>query len=386
MKKVLWVTPGIYPLDGGRQLGSWGYIKAINNICKLKVVSRLEETVKKNDISKATLDGIDVVFEYPYLHRNILTKFRNLISKWSSRKLALTPINDAFLSALLKTAKTFQPDIIVIDHITMFNYYRILKKKYRNAVFIYNSHNVEYANFTAEKGRRQFWVELRKSYEHELLRDCNATLCVSRYDIEDLKKEFCDCNNLLYAKPLIYFESIRNENDILKFSKNLLIVGSMNWYPNVRGIIWFIENVFAKLIIDDPEYKLYLVGNKPMTELRDIAEQYSPNIVLTGWVPDTDTYFRKCDISIVPVFEGTGAKIKVLESIGKSIPTICSSFAAKDYDVNDELIIADNAEEFLLAIKAIQNQTDLRRELVCKMQIYYDSYFKLNPEIQELFE
>ena len=76
----------------------------------------------------------------------------------------------------------------------------------------------------------------------------------------------------------------------------------------------------------------------------------------------------------------------MLESIGKSIPTICSSFASKDYDVNDELIIADNAEEFLLAIKAIQNQTDLRRELVCKMQIYYDSYFKLNPEIQELFE
>ena len=47
---------------------------------------------------------------------------------------AVSTDNDAFLSALLKTAKTFQPDIIVIDHITMFNYYRILKKKYRNGM------------------------------------------------------------------------------------------------------------------------------------------------------------------------------------------------------------------------------------------------------------
>lgn len=385
MKKVLWLTPGIYPLDGGRQLGSWGYIVELNKICKLKVISRLDESIPMSEVDMRLFGGVDIVFEYPYRKRNCFTKYRNFFSKYESRKMALTPINDSFLQTVLKTAKEFQPDIIVIDHITMYNYYRVLKAKFRQCQFIYNSHNVEYKNIQEEYRKSKYWLEKRKQYEHELLHDSKASLCVSRYDIETFKQEFPDCENMLYAKPLIYFENCRRDFDVSSFNKNLLIVGSMNWYPNVRGIIWFIENVFLELIKKDSEYVLYLVGNKPVAELKQLSEQYKNNIIVTGWVPETDIYFKKCDISIVPIFEGTGAKIKVLESIGKAIPTIASSFAAKDYDITEEMIIADDADAFLEAILSLQNSREKREKLIKAMERYYSSYFEINPDIAQLF-
>ena len=160
-----------------------------------------------------------------------------------------------------------------------------------------------------------------------------------------------------------------------------MIVGSMNWYPNVEGTIWFIENVFLDLIKKNSRYKLYIVGNKPPEVLKDFEKKYPNNIEVTGFVESTEIYYKMCDISIIPVFRGTGAKIKVLESICRGIPTVCSDFAAKDYDISDEIMVATSSEDFYNKIVLIDSSSEVRMHLYERMMNYIANYYVLSEDV-----
>ena len=161
----------------------------------------------------------------------------------------------------------------------------------------------------------------------------------------------------------------------------------MDWYPNINGIEWFVENVFIPLVKRDPAYKLYLVGRKPDYRIKQLGEKCK-NIIVTGSVDSVDPYYEECDVSIIPVFEGTGAKIKVLESLGKGIPTVCSDFAAKDYLLNNRemLVVPQNVEAFERAINELEYRLETRMEIYDKMERYMNTYYDINPEIVKLFE
>ena len=123
------------------------------------------------------------------------------------------------------------------------------------------------------------------------------------------------------------------------------------------------------------------MGSKPTPEIKALA---SENIIVTGFVDSTEPYFKECDISIIPVFEGTGAKIKVLESIARGIPTVCAGFAAKDYDIQDEICVANSAEDFVNKIEMLEYRPEIRVKQYQAMDIYYKKYFHLNSEIVDI--
>lgn len=390
---IVVITAGIYPLTGGRELASYGLCNELNKITQVKIFSLLDE---KYDIKIAQKEHMqfDVEFAHNFeKQKNKLFEITKYGKERIEAKLAyLKPVYNNLIKKIIKYIENNSVDTIIIDHVMMGLYYKILKYKFPNIKYIYNSHNAEFINTFAEhydnisskyfKKKIQYKrCLLRKKMEKELISGTDTTLCISKNDIEVLKKEFGCSNKYVYSKPLIYFEQIKTRDKLNKFNKKLLIVGSMNWYPNVKGILWFVENVFVEILKYDEEFKLYIVGRNPHDDIKKLEKQYK-NVIVTGEVPDTDKYFEMCDISIIPVFEGTGAKIKVLESIARGIPTVCSAFAAKDYDVTEkEILIAHNAKEFIDDIIMIGKDNKLRQNLFEAMRSYYDNYFELSKDV-----
>ena len=39
-------------------------------------------------------------------------------------------------------------------------------------------------------------------------------------------------------------------------------LGSMDWFPNIEGVDWFLNNVYSKLKKSLPEIKIFLAGKK----------------------------------------------------------------------------------------------------------------------------
>lgn len=404
MKNVLFLTNGVHIRTNGRTIASYGYCREFAKYTSLKAFSTIPYNA---DAAKAAADvdeGLDLEFvkEDKRTIWNTLTRLEDFRT---FKKIGIIEISKPnTYKAAEQYIRSNPVDIVIIDHLALARFFFYLKKRFPNLTYVYNSHNAEAINYYQQLTGKEFKIEncghldfdnaqQKKKYdyisniENRLLQETDYTIAISKGDAELLSTQYgITREKILITRPLTRFARVKEWKDVQKFSHKLLIVGSMGWYPNVRGIIWFIENVFDMLIKQDPRYKLYVVGRGPTRDLVEICKKYPNNIVLTGEVPSTDPYFKECDISIVPVFEGTGIKIKVIESLSRGIPTICAAYAAKDYDVDGEMIVAETAQDYLDGIHAIEQSVQMRETLYDKMLAFCSTYYELTDDLKKLFD
>jgi Glycosyltransferase len=396
-KNIIVITRKIYPLDSGDALHTFGMCKQIANYANLIIFSYTRNKTDNTEVAIGQEIGKNVIVK---LFEN--RGYGVVVDKISVICNVLRP-DKKYLKSVKEYIKNNRVDCVIIDHICMAPYLYFLRKYKKKIMFIYNSHNVEYLNvkqkLMQDKSKQTYYVRnkqkdiknkikvlIHEQIEKHLIKDSNMTFCISKEDIRLLSLHYGFNHKLIFNKPLIHFERTKNKTELQKYKKKLLIAGSMCWYPNVSGVLWFVENVFLNLLEHDYSYQLYIVGNSPDAKIKELNIKYPENIIVTGRVDDISEYFNSCDISIIPIFEGTGAKIKVLESIARGIPTICSTFAAKDYDVTDQIIICERVIDYLNAIRQLENSVELREKLLKKTQDYYKNYMTLSGEIIELFK
>ena len=390
MEYTVFITQSIYPLFGGKTLASNGYCRAFSKYTNLKVFSLYQSS--KVPISKAVDEcGIKNVTFYETSARKRKNKSPfELFSQIKGKVTGTVPIYREFYQNIVDFLNCNQINKVIVDHLGMCQYYFALRKKFPGMSFVYNSHNVEFINTKEEIENKRLIshalailkYKLRYNYEKRMVKESQYVFCISKSDLKIIQQEFsAPPEKLIFSKPFIKFNKVKEKSELQHTNNKIMIVGSMNWYPNVEGTIWFIENVFLDLIKKNSRYKLYIVGNKPPEVLKDFEKKYPNNIEVTGFVESTEIYYKMCDISIIPVFRGTGAKIKVLESICRGIPTVCSDFAAKDYDISDEIMVATSSEDFYNKIVLIDSSSEVRMHLYERMMNYIANYYVLSEDV-----
>jgi len=388
MKKIMFIGDKIYPLDSGDALYNYGLVKGIEKYFDITSFAFIDP---KYIAERDNLDNKNIKLYPSYENCGIRANMMSRLGHGLS-------INQEMINDIFSLLDTKEYKVVIISHITMIQFARVLKKKYTNIEFIYVSHNVEIVNFREERAQliknkkfRLLYKLLTLVKEKNVKRDekfllsefCHSfTISMSDYEIQ--RHIYKSIVKPCYCKPLIEFPHVKNEESLKKFNKKILLAGSMGWFPNIEGAEWFVNHVFEQLA--NTGYILYLVGNRPDKKIFDLQRRYPKNIVVTGRVESMDEYFEKCDISIIPLFSGTGAKIKVLESIARGIPTIATSFAVKDYNLKEEVIVADSAEDFYISINQIKENYGRRLSLYRNMQIYYSNYMVLSQEIKSLLD
>lgn len=138
--------------------------------------------------------------------------------------------------------------------------------------------------------------------------------------------------------------------------------------PNNEGIEWFVKNVYPHVNI-----RLRIVG-KGMGQLKE--ETWMPNDVeIMADVSDLAPYLEAADVMILPLFSGSGMKVKTCESLmyGKNI--IATDEALVGYDVDEQKMGArcNTAEEFVSAINDFCNNPRPRFNAYSR-QIFLEKY------------
>lgn len=392
----MFIAYKVFPLDSGDALYNYGLIKGLSEQAEVHVYA-VSETDLSNEYDIDVLENIKFHF---FSNASQISLFSKIKQKLGVDGSSLNPdMSVEIVQALSKE----QYEFVFISHIIMSQYSKLVRDKFPNAKQIYVSHNVEAVNFrlrykfqkltSHNKNICALPLNLKKVdyffrlwkyeyWESYLLKKSYCVFTISKFDAIVHKEMYGNYKSEVFCKPLIEFKPIKSEKELNSFKKQLLIVGSMSWFPNVEGSCWFVNTVMPTLI--ENGYKLWLVGNSPTDEIKKLQKKYPDNIFVTGRVESTESYFKDCDISIIPLFSGTGAKIKVLESIARRIPTVATSFSAKDYNINNEILIANNSHEFLDQIYKLENDINLRRQLYKNMRNYYSNYMHLSQEIIDL--
>jgi sugar transferase (PEP-CTERM/EpsH1 system associated) len=102
----------------------------------------------------------------------------------------------------------------------------------------------------------------------------------------------------------------------------LVMVGSMNYYPNADGAIWFAKEVFAPLHKQLPDLEFLIVGHRPPRAVRDLAAL--PGVSVVGYVPDVRPYLSDALAAVCPLRIARGIQNKVLEAVAMGKPVLAS--------------------------------------------------------------
>lgn len=166
------------------------------------------------------------------------------------------------------------------------------------------------------------------------------------------------------------------------YNHNIVYLSGVSQF-NKDGLDWFIQTVFPELKLRYNDIKLKIAGN-----ICKMLNDYSkdPCIELVGRVDNPSDFFSKADIAINPTLQGTGLKIKTMESLayGKvTITTIHSSTGLYNRRFSP-IISSDTPSDWIAAIsylwdnkKALLSKKAEIQSYINEMNKYIDQQYNV---------
>lgn len=144
----------------------------------------------------------------------------------------------------------------------------------------------------------------------------------------------------------------------------LVFTGTLDYIPNVRGIGWFVEQVWPNVQRELPDAVLDIVGRDPTPEVLALGER--PGVTVVGPVRSMAPYFQAAHAVVVPIREGTGVRVKIVEamSAGRAIVTTALGWEGLPHiEPGRHLLVADEPPAFARAALSLLCDAALRRRL-----------------------
>lgn len=171
---------------------------------------------------------------------------------------------------------------------------------------------------------------------------------------------------------------------------HLVFVGSLDWYPNEEGVLWFLNEVFPRIHASRPEARFTIVGKNPSNRLRhEISGENK--LELTGRVDDVRPYLARAEVVVVPLRVGGGTRIKIPEAMAMQKPIVSTSLGAEGLSLipGREILVEDEAEAFAEAVLSLLNDQDQAAELAKAARdkvVREHSWDKVADVVQCIFE
>ena len=258
-------------------------------------------------------------------------------------------INKNIISEISKIAEDCE--LIWIDNSTYGSIAKKLKKNNYKGKIIVFFHNIEYIFQKRPFVKRLLYPIFNlpiKNAEKNAAKYADLIFVLTERDRNEVQNWKNKTPIVLLPSSLkdTYRNYPEKKSNCLK--KEVLFVGS-NFYANVNGIMWFINNVLPYVDIH-----LTIVGSR-MNELPITSNE---KIEIHGFVEDLYTFYAKADCVIAPIFEGSGMKTKTTEALmwGKFIIGTKEAFCG--FDITDDIgVCCENSEDFINAIRTMENRT-----------------------------
>lgn len=258
-----------------------------------------------------------------------------------------------FRRALLSLVDRLRPAVVHFDDLGVAQWGPLA-----GTFSVYSSHNVEYdilrQEAQAESGFRQAfatieWRKLRWE-EQRAWQWMPLCLAVSARDAETMmtagarRVEVCPngTDGVARLPP-----PRRRAHEPLR----LLFVGTGSYRPNERGLAWFVTDVLSQLRAVTP-VRLAVVGEPPSRPIE------VPEVDYVGAVPSLAPWYERSHAVIVPLFQGSGTRLKVLEAMAYGRPVVSTALGAEGLPVGADThyLQADDAQAFSRALASVATQ------------------------------
>lgn len=240
------------------------------------------------------------------------------------------------------------------------------RKKYVRA------HNVEhdYYHYLSKSTKSLyksmfFSIEARKLKKYErIIQRAHGIFAISSKDQQYFES--------LYSKVILlpafhasdHLQCLSGRGDYLIYHGNLSVE------ENIKAALFLIHKVFSKLKI-----KCIITGKNPGSQILEATKPYDHIEVIAN--PDDqkiNDLIRDAHINILPTFQDTGIKLKLLKSISTGRFCISNSMMVKDTGLESLCSVMDQPEGMILEIQNLMNQDFTDQMVEERNQIWHQLF------------
>jgi len=380
--KILWVKSNLlHPLDSGGKIRSYNMLAKIRKAHEIHYVTYADAMIEGNGLSRAA-EYCDRVFHvkgprippkgsvryYSKVLASLASRYPFTIESYASNRMR---------ELIRGAAAADAYDILVADFLTM-----CLNIPVELPVpKVHFSHNVEAKIWARhahhEKNRIKRFVFERErdrvaSFERFITNTYDFTVTVSKND-HDHFADVYGARRLGYIATGVdtdYYAPI----DGVEEPGTIVFLGSMDWMPNIDGVLYFVRSVYPMIKSALPEVRLHIVGRDPVPSIVRLAEEDS-SVSVTGAVEDTRPYVARASCAIVPIRVAGGTRIKIYEMMAMAKAVVSTTIGAEglEYHAGEDIVIEDDPERSAAAVIRLLKNEGARRAIGRRARAYVAS-------------
>jgi glycosyltransferase involved in cell wall biosynthesis len=325
------------------------------------------------------------------------SRLRRMMALASALPVAVATDRSAAGKRAIAAALAEKPDAVVVD----FPHADVLMPETIEPAGVLFTHNVEAEIFERHAARasglwRRIWNDqsrkMRRFEQHSLAR-YDSVVAVSSRDRDALARDYrlerveaIDTGvdlDFFAASPPEAAADPEADGGVLAFT------ATMSWAANVDGIHFLLDEVWPRLLAQRPRMRAIIIGRNPPAALSDKIRERGLDVALTGFVDDIRPYVAQANVYVIPLFVGSGTRIKAFEAMAMGRPVVSTSLGVEGLDVTDgeNFIRADDGAAFAEAILSLLADTAKRTRIAAAARRLVEDRFswaRVSQQFEEI--
>jgi len=256
-------------------------------------------------------------------------------------------------------------DAVLLESVYLTPYVDVIRA-HSSAAVVMRAHNVEFeiwqrivANTSnpVKKGYLRLQADRLKDYEYSQLTKLDGLITFTKRDLQ--KYQAAGYGGPSLVSPIGIPTALYDSQDHGGVAESVAFIGSLDWQPNIEGLMWFLQNVWPLVLEARPAAQCHIAGRNPTAAVRRID---MPGVTVHGEVADAAQFVRSYPISIVPLLSGSGMRVKILEAMALGRCIVTTSVGAEGIRT-DTMKVADQASDFARAVISMLVDTNTQEKL-----------------------
>lgn len=277
---------------------------------------------------------------------------------------------ERFNSKLVSLLNSHQFDLVLLEGLPLSLYIDTIRIFFKGKL-VMRAHNVEYKIWKGLSANsinpvKKYYYSLLasriKNFESSQLQKYDALIPITEADSFSFRQ-------MAFTGPLFTFPFALDPKEyspepIPGKIENIIFLGALDWFPNIHGLKWFVRKVWPELRQSFPDLSLHIAGRNPSGNLRKMLS--APGVQFHGEVENAMEYLKLGQIMIVPLFSGSGMRVKILEGMaaGKVIMSTPLAISGIPAENKKHLFIEDTAAGFIHQISTLISKPSLAERII----------------------
>lgn len=262
-------------------------------------------------------------------------------------------VSPVFTDRLIQMLQQNDYDVIQLETLYLAPYIPIIRR-YSKAVIAMRAHNVEHeiwericehTRFRPKKWYLRHLTKKLKAYERQQLKKYDLLVAITERDLQQFRQMGYRHSGVVVP---IGIDTTDYAPDFSSYHRPLSIgfIGSLDWMPNQEGLMWFLDEVWDRLLEHFPMLELHIAGRNTPDWIMSMKRR---NVFVHGEIANAAAFINSHSLMLVPLRSGSGMRAKILEgmALGKTVITTRMGLEGIHARHRTEVLVADTPQEFI---------------------------------------